>query len=312
MTHRARAIVTGGAGFIGSHLCEEFVARGCETIALDDLSSGKIENISKLIDSGSVRFVRGSIADFALLSGLFEGADYVLHQAAVASVARSIEEPLGCNETNVAGTLNVLLAARDNGVKKVIFASSAAVYGRGSGVAASEEMAPAPQSPYAVTKLTGEYYCRVFQEVFGVPTVSLRYFNVYGPRQDPKSEYSGVIAKFIQRAMGKEPVTIFGDGSQTRDFVFVGDVVRANMLAVETDATGVFNIGSGKSTTINELARLVAQLTGSDIKSLYRQARPGDIKYSLADISKARAAGYQPRYSLEEGLKLLLSALGYR
>lgn len=306
MKQGKKAVVTGGAGFIGSHLAEELVRRGYGVTIVDDLSTGKVENIASLPRTGSVEFIRGSVTDLPLLQELFQGADYVFHQGALPSVPQSIESPLASNDVNVNGTLKVLLAARDNGVRKVIYASSSAVYGDGAILPQSEDGSLDPQSPYAVSKLAGEYYCRVFQEIYGLPTVCLRYFNVYGPRCELDSQYAAVIPGFISRVSRGEPPIIYGDGEQTRDFVFVNDVVEANILAVHTDVNGIFNIGSGESITINQLAKLVVNLTGSNLKPIHGEPNLGDVRQSLADISKAKALGYAPRYSLERGLRELL------
>ncbi len=297
-----KVVVTGGAGFIGSHLAEKLAGRGYQVTIIDDLSSGKRKNIERLLSQDKVGFIKGSILTPPLLQKLFQGTDYVFHQAAIPSVPRSINNPLASHEANVTGVLNVLIAARDNGVKKVIYASSSSVYGDTPTLPKREDMLPNPQSPYAVTKLTGEYYCRVFEQVYGLATICLRYFNVYGPRQDIDSQYAAVIPRFIKRALaGKAPI-IFGDGEQSRDFTFVTDVVEANILAAESQACGVFNIGRGKNITINELANLALNITGSKVEPSYQEPRPGDIKHSLADISKARTFGYEPKYSLKEGL----------
>jgi UDP-glucose 4-epimerase len=312
-----KVVVTGGVGFIGSHLAEELLKRRYKVIILDDLSTGKLENLSALdvIASRSsehgeeaakqspVEFVRGSITDFALVKNVFQGMDYVFHQAAIPSVPRSIEHPRATHEANITGTLNVLLAARDNGVKKVIYASSSSVYGDTPTLPKKEDMSPNPQSPYAVTKLAGEYYCRVFHQVYALPTVCLRYFNIYGPRQDPSSQYAAVIPAFIQKVLGGRPPIIFGDGKQTRDFIFVKDVVEANILAAESDAAGVYNIGKGERVSINGLAELVIKLVGNRVAPVHREPRPGDIRHSLADVSRARQFGYNPMYNLEEGLR---------
>jgi len=300
---RKRVALTGGAGFIGSHLAEELARRDYYVIILDDLSTGRMENIEELVKKGKIEFIRGSITELPLLEKLFQSIDYVFHQAAIPSVPRSIDNPLASHEVNITGTLNVLLAARDNGVRKVLYASSAAVYGDTPTLPKREDMPPNPKSPYAVTKLAGEYYCRVFQRVYGLATVCLRYFNVYGQRQDPKSQYAAVIPRFIKRVSEGNPPIIFGDGEQTRDFTFVRDVVEANILAAESDATGVFNIGRGETFTINELARLITDITGNNVKPIHGEPRPGDVRHSLADISKAKTFGYKPRYNLEEGLR---------
>ena len=302
-----KVVITGGAGFIGANLAKELAANN-SVIIIDNLSAGKKENVTDLLGE-NVKFVEGSISELSLLKRLFRNVDFVFHQAAISSVPKSIENPLATNETNVTGTLNVLLAARDSGVKKVIYASSAAVYGDTPTLPQKEEMMPNPQSPYAVTKLIGEYYCQTFQAVYGLPTVSLRYFNVYGPKQDPNSDYAAVIPRFIKRVSEGKPPIILGDGEQTRDLVFVSDVVRANTLAAESDATGVFNIGQGQRVTINELARLVIRIMNKDLGVVYKEARTGDIRHSLADISEARLFGYEPQYDLERGLRETISDL---
>ena len=298
-----KVIVTGGAGFIGSHLAEELARRGYQVTILDDLSTGEMENIKELLKKGSVQFIQDSITNFSLLKELFQGAIYVFHQAALPSVPRSVKDPLAASEVNITGTLNVLLAARDNKVRKVVYASSSSVYGDTPTLPKKEDMVPHPQSPYAVSKLAGEHYCRVFQEVYGLATACLRYFNVYGPRQNPDSQYAAVIPRFIRWASEGSPLIIFGDGEQTRDFTFIADAVEANILAAESNASGVFNIGRGKSITINELAKLVIKLTGNNVEPVHQEPREGDIRHSLADISKAKTLGYEPRYNLEEGLE---------
>ncbi len=299
-----KAVVTGGAGFIGSHLVELLADRDYHVIIVDNLSTGRIDNIEPFLKRANVEFIQGSITDLPLLQKLFKNACYIFHQAAVPSVPRSIENPQASHEANITGTLNVLLAARDGGVSKTIYASSSSVYGDTPTLPKIEHMAPNPQSPYAVTKLAGEYYCRVFHQVYGLPSVCLRYFNVYGPRQDPDSQYAAVIPKFVSSVYENKPPTIFGDGEQSRDFTFVRDVAEANILAAESDATGIFNIGTGENITINQLAQLAVKLAGNgNIKPIHKEPRPGDIRHSLADITKARAFGYAPRYSLKEGLK---------
>lgn len=305
-------LVTGGAGFIGSHLAEELVRRGYQVIILDDLSTGRKENIEELIGkplTGEIQFVQGSITDLPLPQKLFQGVDCVFHLAAIPSVPRSLENPLACHEVNITGTLNVLLAAKDNRVKKVIYASSSSVYGDTPTLPKTEGMLPTPQSPYAVTKLCGEYYCRVFEQVYDLPTVCLRYFNVYGPKQDPDSEYAAVIPKFMRRALDGNPPIIFGDGKQTRDFTYVRDVVKATILVAETEARGVYNVGSGNRTTINELAKLILRLIGGHLEPTHQEPRSGDIRHSLADISNIKALGYNPDYSLREGLEETISCL---
>jgi len=237
-----------------------------------------------------------------LLQELFHEIDFVFHLAAIPGVPMSLENPSASHHANITGTLNVLLAARDNKVRKVIYASSSSVYGDTPTLPKTEAMLPSPQSPYAVTKLAGEYYCRVFHQVYGLPTVCLRYFNVYGPRQDPNSQYAAVIPSFIKRSCEGSPPVIFGDGEQTRDFTFVKDAVGATILAAESDACGLFNVSRGESTTINRLAELIIELVGNKIQPVYQGPRPGDIRYSLADVSKAKAFGYEPKHNLEAGL----------
>jgi len=303
-----RVIITGGAGFIGSNIAEELAAHN-EVIIIDDLSSGRIQNIEHLTNRSNVNFVHGSITDLSLLQKAFARADYIFHQAALASVPLSIDNPLRTNEVNIIGTLNVLVTARDCHVKKVVFASSCAIYGDTPTLPAREEMPLHPLSPYAVTKAAGEQYCSVFRHVYGLPTVCLRYFNVYGPRQDPKSEYAAVVPKFITAALAGRPLTIFGDGKQTRDFVFVKDVVSANILAAHTDITGAFNIGSGRKTSVIELANVVLKLTGRHVVPLYQPPKAGEIRHSFADISRASDSGYSPQHNLEEGIKKTVSSL---
>jgi len=298
-----KAVVTGGAGFIGSNLAEELARQGYQVIILDDFSTGRMENIKELVETKRVQFVRGSVTDLVLLQKLFQNVDYIFHQAAIPSVPRSIENPLASHEANITGTLNVLIAARDNDIRKVVYASSSSVYGDTPTLPKKEDMPPNPQSPYAVTKLAGEYYCQVFQEVYGLPTACLRYFNVYGSRQDPNSQYAAVIPRFIKRVSERNPPIIFGDGEQTRDFTFIRDAVEANILAAESDASGIFNIGKGERTSINKLAEFIIRLIGDSVKPVHEEPRSGDIRHSLADISKAREFNYNPKYNLERGLR---------
>jgi len=293
-------IVTGGAGFIGSHIVEA-IAGSHEVVVIDNFSTGKRENLSMFADS--ISGIQGSITDLPLLKDAFKGADGIFHLAAIASVARSVDDPVATHETNLTGTLNVLLAARDCGVRKVVFASSSAIYGDEPTLPKREDMPPVPLSPYAISKLAGEYYCKVFSELFGMKTVSLRYFNVFGPRQDPHSEYAAVIPKFITRLLDNQPPLIFGDGMQSRDFVYVKDVVQANILAMQSSATGTFNIGSGKSIDLNTLARTVAEIMKVDLLPIYEKPRSGDIRDSVSDITAAKKTfGYLASYSLDKGL----------
>lgn len=299
-----KTVVTGGAGFIGSNLVELLLDEGHAVVILDDLSTGKKENIHDVLRRRDCRFVEGSITDRGLLKEVFQEVNCVFHQAAIPSVQRSVENPQATHEANVNGTLNVLLAAQSCGVAKVIYASSSSVYGDTPTLPKQEEMLPTPKSPYAVSKLTGEYYCRVFAEVYGLKTVALRYFNVYGPRQDPSSDYAAVIPRFITRILARQPPIIYGDGTQTRDFTFVKDVARANLLAAERDAEGVFNIACGVRISVNELASRIMDLIGVELAVRYEEPRPGDIKDSLADIARARVElGFQPEFTLTDGLE---------
>jgi UDP-glucose 4-epimerase len=293
-------IITGGAGFIGSHIAEALAGKH-EVVVIDNFFSGKQENLIEFSDC--VQIIRGSITDLPSLRKAFNEADGIFHLAAIASVARSVDNPVATHETNLTGTLNVLLAARDCGVKKVVFSSSSAVYGDEPSLPKHENLPPFPLSPYAVSKLASEYYCRVFSELFGVKTVSLRYFNVFGPRQDPLGEYAAVIPKFITNLLNNKPPLIFGDGKQTRDFVYVKDVVQANIRAMQNEATGTFNIGSGKSTDLNTLAKSIAEIMKVSLQPVYEKPRSGDIRNSVSDITAAhKAFGYQVRYSLDKGL----------
>jgi len=304
-----KVIVTGGAGFIGSHLTELLLSRGYHVIIIDDFSTGKMANIEPLLKNIKVDFIQGSITDLPLLQNLFQDVDFVFHQAALSSVPRSVADPLSTNKVNITGTLNVLLAARDNNVKKVIYASSSSVYGDTPTLPKREDMISHPQSPYALTKLVSEYYCRIFHQIYGLPTICLRYFNVYGPRQDSDSQYAAVIPIFITRLSQNKPPIIYGDGEQTRDFTFVKDVIQANIIGAESDACGIFNIGRGENRTLNDLAKTITDLMGKDLQSEYQPPRVGDVRDSLADISKARAIGYEPQYSLDKGLRETIKRL---
>ena len=297
-------IVTGGAGFIGSHIVEELIKRQDEVVILDNLFSGKVENILPFLSKKNVIFVQGSITDPALLKSVFEGADGIFHEGAIASVPRSVANPVATNEANITGTLNVLVAARDCGVRKVLFASSSSVYGNTPTLPKREDMEAHPLSPYAVSKLAGEQYLRVFSEIYGLQTVSLRYFNVFGPRQDPLSQYAAVIPNFITAILRHESPVIHGDGGQTRDFSYVRDVVQANIRAMESDAQGVFNIAYCRRINLKELAALIMEITGIFVPLVYDPPRAGDVRDSLADITRAQKAfGYAPAYTVRSGLE---------
>lgn len=295
-------IITGGAGFIGSNLART-LSQDHEVTILDNLSTGRMENIQDLVDGGDVTFVHGDITDTSLLQNLFQDVDGIFHQAALPSVQRSVKNPMATHEANVTGTLNVLLAARDAGVRKVVMASSSSVYGNTPTLPKHEGMVPHPLSPYAVSKIADEYYASVFSDLFGVQTVCLRYFNVFGPRQDPSSQYAAVIPNFVTRILNDQPPVIYGDGKQTRDFTYIENVVQANIRAMESDAEGVFNIACGERIDLLELASTIMEIVGKDLTPIHEAPRPGDVRDSLADISRAREAfGYAPEYDLKTGL----------
>ncbi|PKL60587.1 MAG: GDP-mannose 4,6-dehydratase [Methanomicrobiales archaeon HGW-Methanomicrobiales-4] len=297
-------IVTGGAGFIGSHLSEALVAGGHELIIIDDLSSGRMENLSEIINHPDVTFHQESILNRPALHTLFEGADGVFHQAALVSVPKSIDDPAASHAITLTGTLNMLLVASDVGVKKVVSASSAAVYGNLLSLRKREDMPVDPLSPYGVEKHASREYFRIFSSLYGLSTVCLRYFNVYGPRRDPHSDYSAAVPKFIQRISSGKPSLIYGDGEQTRDFVYVKDVVQANIRAMPLgSASGVYNIANGVGIRVNDLAVTVLRVMGSEMRPVYADARSGEVKHSVADVSRARGEfGFEPGYTLEKGL----------
>lgn len=294
-----KVVVTGGVGFIGSNLAEE-LSKKHQVIVLDDLSTGREINIRGL----DVEFVKGSITDISLLNRVFTGVDYVFHEAALPSVQRSVDNPLATNEVNIGGTLNVLMAARDQGVKKVMFASSSSVYGDTPTLPKQESMTPAPMSPYAVTKLAGEHYFKVFSSLYGLKMTCLRYFNVFGPRQDPKSQYAAVIPNFITKILNHQSPIIHGDGEQTRDFTFIRDVVHANILAMESSSEGVFNIACERRVSLNVLADQIMEIIGERREPVYDAARSGDVRDSLADYALAREhLNYEPGFTLLQGLE---------
>jgi UDP-glucose 4-epimerase len=302
-----KIVITGGAGFIGSNLARSLCEEN-EVIVIDNLLTGRYENISGIADQ--IKFVRDDVNNLDMLMSELQSVDYVLHQAALPSVQRSVDDPVTTNRNNIDGMLNVLVAARDCGVKRVVFASSSAIYGDASEMPLRETAPPKPMSPYAVTKLAGEHYCKVFHEVYGLEAVSLRYFNVFGPGQDPSSEYAAVIPKFIKAVKtGGQPV-VYGDGGQTRDFVFVADVVRANILAcVAPKAAGkAFNIAAGKGISLNQILNTLRIVTSTKNNPIYADPRPGDIRDSVADISLAKEIlVYEPEVGVEKGLRAMLS-----
>jgi UDP-glucose 4-epimerase len=299
----AKYLVTGGAGFIGSHLAEALVNRGHEVVILDDLSTGKMENMVSFIDR--LEFVKGSITDLATVRQCCEGTTAVFHQAALASVPRSVNNPVASNEVNITGTLNVLWAAREAQVSRVIYATSSSVYGETEVLPKHEGLPPQPQSPYAVTKLVGELYCTVFRQIYGLSTIGLRYFNVFGPRQDPDSQYAAVIPIFITKLLAGESPVIHGDGQQSRDFTYVQNVVEANLSAAEgPDAGGrSVNVACGDRVTILELFAKLRDLIGSDLEPEHSDPRPGDVRHSQADIAlAAELLHYKPTVDMETGL----------
>lgn len=295
-----KVAVTGGLGFIGSHLVERLCQEN-EVVIVDNESTGSIKNI-KHLELDNISLDLGDITKINL-SKTFEGCDYVFHHAAMASVPASVADPLQCNLVNVTGTLKVLLAARNNGVKKVILASSAAVYGDNTNFPLSEETPLKSISPYALSKAVGEMYCQLFTDIYQLSTVSLRYFNVFGPRQDPNSQYASVIPHFISNILNDKRPVIFGDGEQSRDFIQVKHIVEANLRACKSDHTGAFNIATGKSTTINQLVPVINETLGKSIDPIYDDPRPGDVKHSLADVSKAKQLEFCPSTSFPEELR---------
>lgn len=299
-----RYLVTGGAGFIGSNTVDELVRRGHSVVVLDDLSGGKEDNLAEV--RNKITFIKGSITDLEIVRRAVHEAEYVLHLAARTSVPRSVKDPLETNRINVEGTLNVLVAARDAKVKRVVFAASSSAYGETPTLPKVETMQPAPISPYGVTKYVGELYAQVFGRCYGVENVSLRYFNVFGPRQDPSSPYSGVLSKFVSSCLEDTQPVIFGDGEQSRDFTYVENVVQANLLACEApNASGkVFNVGTGARFTLNHTLQLLGQIAGKQVEAKYDPPREGDIRDSQADISASRMIlGYNPAVGFEEGLR---------
>jgi dTDP-glucose 4,6-dehydratase len=302
-----RILITGGAGFIGSNIAERLLSLGHEVTVLDDLSTGKMQNLSAFMGHPRFEFRQGSILDLPLVRELIKRRqiERICHQAARPSVARSIDDPLATHEVNITGTLNILKAAHETGCLRVVAASSSSIYGNTAVLPKREDMHYRPRSPYAASKVAGELYLQVFHAVYGLQTVGLRYFNVYGPRQDPNSHYAAVIPKFIRLALNGEPLPIEGDGAQTRDFTFIEDVVNANVLALtvpELRGESV-NIGFGEKTSIRSLAENIIRQTHSSSKIQHRDPRPGDVKDSLADISLAASLlGYQPKVRLSEGL----------
>lgn len=299
----AQFLVTGGAGFIGSHLAEELIRRGQRVRVVDSLITGKRQNLAHLPD---VEFLQGDLADPAVARDAVRGVEYVLHQAAIPSVPRSVEDPVTSNRANIDASLNLLVAARDAGVKRVVYAGSSSAYGNSASLPKVETMPTAPLSPYALQKLVAEQYCQMFTTLYGLETVTIRYFNVFGPRQDPSSPYSGVISLFISALCeGRRPI-IHGDGEQTRDFTYVANVVDGVLRAAQAPASAsgeVINVATGGRISLNQLFRVIRDLVKSDLEPVYKETRAGDVRDSQADISKARQLlGYEPTASFEDGL----------
>ncbi len=300
---RMHALVTGGAGFIGSHLAERLVREGWQVRVLDNFSTGRRDNLSTF--AGKIDVIEGDVADAATCRRACQGVEVVLHQAAIPSVPKSVADPLTSHRVNVDGVLHMLAAARDGGVKRFVYASSSSVYGESEVLPKVESMPPSPLSPYAVQKLTGEYYCRVFAHCYGLATIALRYFNVFGPRQDPASQYAAAIPAFITSLLRGERPTVYGDGLQTRDFTSIENVVQANLLAVSADGVAgqVVNIGAGGCVTVNDIITQIGKLLDAEAKPRHVDARQGDIRHSWADIGEARRVlRYEPAVSLSDGL----------
>jgi nucleoside-diphosphate-sugar epimerase len=306
-----KVLVTGGGGFIGSHTVDRLLADGHDVRVLDNFTTGRRENLLDV--RADIEVVEGDIQSYERVSNAVRGCEIVLHEAALPSVPRSVQDPLTSNATNVTGTLNVLLASRDAGVERVVYASSSSIYGANPELPKHEALLPQPISPYAVAKLAGEGFCRSFWEVFGLETVALRYFNVFGPRQDPLSQYAAVIPNFATALMNGRPPRVFGDGEQSRDFTYVANVVEGNVLAMDADGVDgrVFNIAAGQRTSLNALLRTLEGLTGHHVEPSYGEPRPGDVRHSQADVSAAeRDLGFRPEVSVEEGLRLTLDWFG--
>ena len=311
-------VVTGGGGFIGSNLVEAILANGDGVRVLDNFETGRRANLEAATSwakagGGSFELLEGDIRDMATCRLAIAGADYVLHQAAIPSVQRSVKDPITSNEVNVSGTLNLLVAARDEKIRRFVMASSSSLYGESETLPKVETMPPAPISPYGLQKLAGESYCGIFHRLYGLPAIALRYFNVFGPRQDPTSEYSAVIPKFIDAIKSRRQPTIYGDGEQTRDFCHVANVVQANLKACEAGPAaygGAYNIACGDRITLNELVGILGGFAGRTVQPLYAPHRPGDIKHSLAGIEKAASLlGYRPEVVVRDGLRRTWASL---
>ena len=302
----SKVLITGGAGFIGSNLAEASLRMGHQVRVLDNLSTGKRENLVFDEVYPFLEMIEGDICDLITCQRAMEGIEYVFHEAALPSVQRSVEDPLTSNEVNGGGTLNILIAARDAGVRRVIYAASSSAYGDTPTLPKKEEMVPNPLSPYALQKFIGEQYCRLFFQLYGLETISLRYFNIFGPKQDPNSIYSAVIPRFIDALVSDRPPVIFGDGEQSRDFTYIDNVVHANLLAMDAERTQgeVVNVACGRRVSLNQLLKILQDIIGSHVSPLYEEPRKGDVMHSLADIKRGKAIlNYDPRVGIEEGLR---------
>jgi UDP-glucose 4-epimerase len=300
-------LVTGGAGFIGSNICKKLVSQGCLVRVVDNLLTGKRSNLAAVSDK--IEFIEADMGDKEVARTCMKDIDFCLHQGALPSVPRSVDDPAATHKHCLDATFTLLLAARDAGVKRFVYASSSSAYGDTPTLPKVESMSPQPLSPYAAAKLAGEYYCSVFYKVFGLETISLRYFNVFGPQQDPTSQYAAAIPAFVTAVLKNKPPTVYGDGLQSRDFTYVDSVVEANLLAARAKhAKGdVLNIATGKAVTVNEVIDIINELLGKNIKPIYAAPRPGDVKHSLADVSLAKETiGYKPAITFKQGLKLAI------
>jgi len=302
-------LVTGGAGFIGSHLVRRLVAEGKTVRVVDNLSTGRVSRLDDLMTA--IEFVKGDLADKRVSQDAVKEIDYVLHQAAVPSVQRSVQDPVGTNRANITATLNLLESSRNARVRRVLYAASSSAYGDTEILPKHEDMPAKPLSPYALQKLAGEQYCKLYHDLYGLETVSLRYFNVFGPDQDPDSDYSAVIPRFTTKLLAAESLTVYGDGEQSRDFTYIENVVEANLLALRAkEAPGIVcNIGCGERITLNQLIQILEKITDAKARVEYAAAKPGDVRHSLADIGRAKAIlQYQPKISVEEGLRRTVAA----
>ena len=298
----SRILVTGGAGFIGSNLVKTLLESGNEVVALDNFITGKRENISAFSNCKNFYFIEGDIRDADLCRKAVDGIDYVLHQAALGAIPRSIKDPATTTQINICGFVNMLHAAKDAGVKRFIYASSSSVYGDNKTLPKQEHLIGKPLNPYAITKYTNELFAENFYSLYGIETIGLRYFNVFGPRQDPNSAYAAAVPIFIERALKNMPITVYGDGDQTRDFIYVKDIVAANAYLAASDECGVFNVAYGGKQTINELVETIIRLTGSSSKVTHAAERAGDVRHSMANVAKLAATGFKPSYTFSDGL----------